>query len=43
MEAQIKPEYSLSKSGLLSKDEKREERKERGKNCKMKILKEVRK
>ena len=31
MEAQIKPEYSLSKSGLLSKGEMREDRKERGK------------
>ena len=43
MEARIKPEYSLSKSGLSSNDEKREEGKERGKNCKMKTLKEVRK
>ena len=33
MKAQIKPEYSLSKNGLLSKDEMREERKERGKTA----------
>ena len=33
MEAQIKPEYSLSKNGLLSEDEMREDRKERGKTA----------